>query len=216
MNDTSSRPCGSRKLGALFVAMIALNCFIPEALADCASGIPGTPVTITGEQQRIPQSRELVNGINTTINKSNVGQAQIDVTSPSSIKIENYSAGSIFSPSANTYTLVTNDTQINLPATSAVPVGATIVLAFGVSLAPISIVSNAGVGNENIIFNGSKTNGSIPVKAGDQIALANQGSGVWLVTSFLPQGGAQGSSWSLSQGGTGGYDQPSGFARNPG
>lgn len=166
-----------------------------------------TPVTATDESATIAGSRQLVNGTNSTVNTSTPGQIKIDVSSASSgplpLTIATFSSGGTFTPAANTYTRVTSASQINLPGTSSVAVGSTIGLTTGGSMTSVSLVTNGGAGTENIVFNGSTTNGSITLKNGDEIFLTNLGSGTWLVTTFLPQGGSSGSTWTIAQGGTG-------------
>lgn len=185
------------------VALLFLTGFCPGAIADCPSPTANTPVTSSDETGTIPSSRQLVNGGGTVIDTTTPGKIKVNASAPYPLVISSYSGGAAYAPPANTFTNVTSATQINLPGTASIPVGSVIGLTIGGSQGATNVVTDGGAADENIIFNGSTTNTSIIIKKGDEIFLANAGSGSWLVTSFLPQGGSSGSTWTVLQGGTG-------------
>jgi len=86
------RLCGQiqckRKLARLLVIILILAMCCPwtQCNAQCNGSAPAAqPVTIDDETVQIPQSRQLINGINTTVDTSVPGQVKIDLnnyTSP--------------------------------------------------------------------------------------------------------------------------------------
>lgn len=190
--------------------LLAGNCFLlapRAAFGGCPTDATVTaPVTVDSELSVSPNSRQLVNGSGTVVDTGTAGQIKINLSSSSSpvpLTISTFSSGGAFFPAANTFTSVTNSTQIKLPATGSLAVGSIIALTIGGSQGATSVVTDGGAADENITFNGSTTNTSITIKNGDVVYLANEGSGHWLVIDFVPQGGSSGSKMSLKQGGTG-------------
>lgn len=55
------------------------SCSSQVSTAECQSGAPATPVTINDETSNIPNSRQLVNGANTSVNTSTPGQVRVDL-----------------------------------------------------------------------------------------------------------------------------------------
>jgi hypothetical protein len=196
-----------------YLCVLTITCFLglsqQIALADCNTFGPTTPVTSSDESAAIPGARMLSNGSGTTVDTSTPGKIMIHTTSavnPLPLVMNSYSSGGQFTASANTYTNVTNATQINLPPNAGLNTGSMVSLTISGAQASLPVVTNAGLADGSIVFNGNTSNSSITLRNGDQISLVYAGSGVWYVTNFLPEGGTgtnPGSVWSIAQGGTG-------------
>lgn len=204
-NSATVLSASLRSTVSLVLSLIVVICNAVSVDAQCLGTGSGatTPITVTDETVNLPGSRQLVNGSGSTIDTTVPGKISIDVsggTGPIPLTIGNYSGGGAFSATANTYTNVTNATSISLPSSSTTAQGAVIGLTTSGSMGTININAN---GSDTIVFNGSTANSSVPISNADQFFLLNRGSGTWLVTSFLPQGGSSGGMWSVAQGGTG-------------
>jgi hypothetical protein len=65
------------------VMMLAIAMWqVPMVQAQCSSVSPAQPVTVDNETTNLPNSRQLVNGTNSTVDTSTPGQVKIDVPAP--------------------------------------------------------------------------------------------------------------------------------------
>lgn len=62
-----------------FLVSICVSNSCTSAIADCLSSSPSTPVTVSDETGNIPNSRQLVNGANTTVDTSTPGQIKVSL-----------------------------------------------------------------------------------------------------------------------------------------
>jgi hypothetical protein len=175
--------------GIASIAAMLLLVSTSPSFADCPvpSG-PSTPVTVNDESSSVAGSRQLVDGSGTIIDTGSPGKIKVNVTSatsPTPLTVDSFSAGGVFSPAPNTFTNVTNTTQVNLPPSGPTATGAVIGLAITGAQGTTNIVTNEGLGDEQIIFDGTNS-GTIQLRNGEVIQLANLGAGKWVVIQFTP------------------------------
>lgn len=186
--------------------LAVLTLVSPIDAANCVAPEPNQtndPVTIAPESSVLPDSRSLSNGTSANVDTATPGKVRLNVsgwTAPAPLTVTVYSAGGAYTPAENSFSTVTNATQINLPTVLS---GAKqIWLTIGGSLTSVSVVAASG---DDITFNGASgaSSTSMTLRNGDQICFTRlASSSTWAVSTFVPRGSG-GSLWSAVQGGLG-------------